>query len=267
WIEGEDRAGKRPGGFCVAFPKSRQSRIFMTYSGSLINLSTLAHELGHAYHNAMVERLPSFAQHYRMNVAETASTFAEQIVSDAFLRACKTRQEKIKILFDRVERSLMFFMNIQARFIFETQFYEQRKKGFLSAEELCKLMQAAQEKAFGNALGVWHPYFWASKLHFYFTGAPFYNFPYTFGYLFSLGIYEISKKKGPAFADQYDALLRESGMMSSEDLAKKHLGVDLTQPDFWQQAASGVLNDIDELNKLLEGSEQKSAEGLMKTSL
>ena len=251
WIEAEDRPGKRPGGFCTGFPKSKQSRIFMTYSGTLVNLSTLAHELGHAYHTEMVDELPRFAQHYRMNVAETASTFAEQIISDAFLQQAKTREEKLNILSDRIERSIAFMMNIHARFLFETQFYKLRKEKFLSADELCKLMQKSQESAFCGELSTWHPHFWAAKLHFYFTGVPFYNFPYTFGYLFSLGLYAQGKRQGPSFAHSYDALLKETGMMTVEDLAKKHLGIDLTRPDFWNEAAALAVSDVDMFLKLL----------------
>jgi oligoendopeptidase F len=251
WIEASDRSGKRPGGYCVPFPRAKQSRIFMTYSGTMVNLSTLAHELGHAYHNAMVEDLPSFAQHYRMNVAETASTFAEQIISDALLQQSKTREEKLKILADRIQRSVVFMMNIRARFLFETQFYEKRKTQFLSSHELCSLMQKSQEMAYSNALSTWHPYFWASKLHFYFTSVPFYNFPYTFGYLFSLGLYMQAKKKGPQFANSYDELLKETGMMSVEELAKKHLGIDLTQITFWKEAAKAATSDVEEFLKLL----------------
>lgn len=246
WIEAEDRPGKRPGGFCVQFPKSRQSRIFMTYSGTMDNLSTLAHELGHAYHTEMVEDLPRFVQSYRMNVAETASTFAEQIISDALLQQAKSSQQKLHILSDRIERSIAFMMNIHARFLFETQFYEMRKKQFLSAEQLCTLMQKSQEEAYCNELDTWHPYFWAAKLHFYFTGVPFYNFPYTFGYLFSLGLYALAKKQGTSFAPHYDALLRETGMMNIEDLVKKHFGIDLTKPDFWNEAAALAVSDVRE---------------------
>jgi oligoendopeptidase F len=251
WIEAEDRPGKRPGGYCVSFPKSRQSRIFMTYSGTMVNVSTLAHELGHAYHTEMIDDLQSFAQHYRMNVAETASTFAEQIISDALLSQAKTRERKLEILSGRIERSVAFMMNIHARFLFETQFYNTRKEKFLSAEELCQMMQKAQEKAYCGALSEYHPYFWAAKLHFYFTGVPFYNFPYTFGYLFSLGIYNRAKKEGASFGRSYDNLLRESGMMSTEDLAKKHLGVDLRKPDFWKESCAAAVADVDEFLKLV----------------
>lgn len=245
WIDAEDRPGKRPGGYCTSFPKSRSSRIFMTYSGTMVNVSTLAHELGHAYHTAMLDDLPSFAQSYRMNVAETASTFAEQIISDALLQNAKTQEEKLKILSDRIQRSIAFMMNIHARYLFEVEFYQRRKTQTLSADDLCSLMEQAQKTAYCNALSEWHPYFWAAKLHFYFTDVPFYNFPYTFGFLFSLGIYNLAKKRGAEFAKTYDLLLRESGMMSVENLAQKHLGVDLTQAEFWKQACSAAVSDVD----------------------
>ena len=251
WIEAEDRPGKRPGGFCTLFPRAKQSRIFMTYSGTIINLATLAHELGHAYHNEMVAELPSFAQDYRMNVAESASTFAELIVGDAMLMAVMQNEEKIALLNDKIQRSVIFFMNIHARFLFESKFYLKRKQGCLAPEELNMLMQEAQREAYCEALSEWHPHFWAAKMHFYFTDVPFYNFPYTFGYLFSLGLYSRSQKEGSSFAQKYDALLRDTGVEEVEGLAKKHLGVDLTRENFWQEAIDVAIKDVDEFTKLI----------------
>lgn len=252
WIEAEDRAGKRPGGFCTSFPLSHETRIFMTYAGTASNLSTLAHELGHGYHQHVMDALPVMAQEYAMNVAETASTFAEMIVSDSAVKEAKNKEEKLALLEDKINRSLAFFMNIHARFLFETRFYEQRKQGLLSADELCKLMEEAQKEAFCDALSSYHPHFWASKLHFYITGVPFYNFPYTFGYLFSTGIYARALEEGETFAAKYDALLRDTGSMTVEELAMKHLGVDLTQPDFWQSAIDVTLQDVKQFMEMTE---------------
>ncbi|WP_274649185.1 M3 family oligoendopeptidase [Paenibacillus humicola] len=244
WIEAEDRAGKRPGGFCTSFPKSGQTRIFMTYSGTASNISTLAHELGHAYHQHVMDDLPPLAQEYAMNVAETASTFAEMIVADSALQAAADPEEKLTLLEDKLQSSTAFFMNIHARFLFETRFYERRREGMLSADELNRLMEEAQREAFCGVLGKAHPTFWASKLHFYLTDVPFYNFPYTFGYLFSCGIYAIAKQEGPSFAKRYVALLRDTGSMNVEDLAQKHLGVRLDGPDFWRGAVSLTTQDV-----------------------
>ncbi|MNG12907.1 hypothetical protein D3C84_965450 [compost metagenome] len=137
-------------------------------------------------------------------------------------------------------------MNIHARFLFETRFYEKRGEGLVTPEELSALMEAAQREAFADQLGAVHPSFWASKLHFYLTDVPFYNFPYTFGFLFSSGIYARAQQEGAAFADRYVALLRDTGRMTVEELARKHLGVDLEQPDFWREAVALTAADVEQ---------------------
>ncbi|WP_342780060.1 M3 family oligoendopeptidase [Cohnella terricola] len=252
WIEAEDRAGKRPGGFCTTFPLGKQTRIFMTYSGTPGNVSTLAHELGHAYHAEIVKDLPPMAQEYAMNVAETASTFAEALVSDALLRRAATKEEKLALLDERLQRAVAFFMNIRARFLFETRFYDRRASGMLEASELNELMLQAQKEAFGEALGSWHPHFWASKLHFYITDVPFYNFPYTFGYLFSTGLVAVAEREGDSFRSRYDDLLRDTGVMTVEQLASRHLGVELDRPDFWEAAVARAVADVEAFAELCE---------------
>lgn len=244
WIEAQDRPGKRAGGFCTSFPLKGQSRIFMTYSGTTGNVSTLAHELGHAYHHHAMRDIPGFSRQYPMSVAETASTFAEQIVSDAAVANASVRDEKIALLGEQADRAIAFLMDIRSRFLFETAFYERRKKGLVNASALCELMTAAQKEAFAGMLSEYHPHFWASKLHFYSTGAPFYNFPYTFGYLFSAGVYARAKAQGEGFAKRYVDLLRDTGRMTVEQLAKVHLDADITQVDFWRQAADEACGSI-----------------------
>jgi oligoendopeptidase F len=216
----------------------------MTYGGTANNVSTLAHELGHGYHQHVMNDMPALAQQYAMNVAETASTLAEMIVSEAAVKKASTDEERIILLEDKIQRTIAFFMNIHARFIFETNFYEERSKGLVSVERLNELMVSAQKKAFKDSLSSYHPHFWAAKLHFYSTEVPFYNFPYTFGFLFSAGIYAKAQEAGPAFEDQYISLLRDTGSMTVEELAQKHLGVDLSQPDFWQSAVDMAIEDV-----------------------
>ncbi|MCM3129771.1 M3 family oligoendopeptidase [Paenibacillus provencensis] len=246
WIEAEDRPGKRPGGFCTGLPVSKETRIFMTYAGTASNVSTLAHELGHGYHQHVMDDMEMLNQNYAMNVAETASTFAELIVSDALIKEAKDEEAQIALLEEKIQNSIAFFMNIHARFLFETRFYEKRKEGLLSSSELSELMEEAQREAYCDALGTYHPTFWASKLHFYITDVPFYNFPYTFGYMFSMGIYAQAQKEGSDFAEKYDALLRDTGRMTVEELAEKHLGTDVTKPAFWQGAADLCISDIEQ---------------------
>lgn len=252
WIEAEDRPGKRPGGFCTSFPIKEQTRIFMTYSGTTDNVGTLAHELGHAYHQHVMEGMPPLAHNYAMNVAETASTFAEMIVNDALVKNAATDEERIVLLESKISNAVTFFMNIHARFIFETNFYEERRQGLVSVERLNELMVEAQKAAYKDSLSSYHPHFWAAKLHFYSTDVPFYNFPYTFGYLFSAGIYARAVKEGIAFEDKYAALLRDTGSMTTEQLALKHLAVDLTKPDFWQAAVDMAIADAELFLQLTE---------------
>lgn len=252
WIEAEDRPGKRPGGYCANLPESEESRIFMTFSGSSDNVATLAHELGHAFHSSVLRDLPSLNQNYAMNVAETASTYAELVVADATIQNASSTEEKISLLDQKIAQSAVMMMNIHARYLFEKSFYEERLKGIVSADRLSELMLDAQKEAYENSLETYHPMFWAAKLHFYSTGAPFYNFPYTFGYFFSLGIYARALDSGVDFEEDYIALLRDTASMSTEDLAKKHLDVDLTETDFWQDAINKVHEDIDYFLELTE---------------
>lgn len=244
WIEAEDRPGKRPGGYCTSLPESGESRIFMTYSESPSEVSTLAHELGHAFHSYVMKDLPGVSQEYAMNVAETASTFAEMIVADATVKEAKDDAEKIALLDTKMSSALAMFLNIHARFLFETNFYTERQEGIVSFERLSELMESAQKEAYQDSLGSYHPYFWASKLHFFISDVPFYNFPYTFGYLFSLGIYARSIEEGAGFEDKYIALLRDTASMTTEELAMKHLGVDLTKPDFWVAGIKIMEQDV-----------------------
>ncbi len=252
WVEAEDRGGKRPGAFCTSLPKSGESRVFMTYSGTIKSLGTLAHELGHAYHGHVLRDVPLLLRRYAMNVAETASIFNELLVVDGALAGASTPEERLGILDDKIGSSVAFFMDIHSRFLFETRFYAERRSGLLSVDRLNELMLQAQRDAFRDGLSDYHPHFWASKLHFYSTGVPFYNFPYTFGYLFSAGVYARAREEGTGFAKSYRELLLDTPRMTVEDLARKHLGVDLTKPDFWEAAVQLAVDDVQEFLRLTE---------------
>ncbi len=242
WIEAEDRGGKRQGGFCTTFPRYGQSRIFMTHTNSEVGLSTLAHELGHAYHSWVLKDQPIMLQQYPMNLAETASTFAEAVVAEQRLLETDDRQQRAEILDGMLSDAVSFLMNIHARFLFEDEFHRQRKHGELTPAKLRELMLDAQKQAYCDALcdDGWNPNFWVSKLHFYISGLPFYNFPYTFGYLLSLGIYKLSQQSDGDFPAQYREFLKATGCMSAEDSVRSTFGYDLTEPDFWNQSLDVV---------------------------
>jgi pepF/M3 family oligoendopeptidase len=254
WIEAEDRPGKAGGGWCSRIAIHKESRIFMTYTGAFSGLSTLAHELGHAYHGFVLKDYPPFAGIYPMNLAETASIFNELRVTDAAFAASRDFDEKLMLADQKLANGLTFMSNIHARFIFDSRFYEERWKGTVPRERLNEIMKEAQKEAFFGILDEkegYHPLFWASKLHFFITGAPFYNFPYTFGYLFANGVYDRAVKEGKSFAKNYRSLLADTGRMTTEEVANKHLGVDLTKEDFWRDAVDRVTADVGPFVKLV----------------
>ncbi|MCK5127846.1 MAG: M3 family oligoendopeptidase [candidate division Zixibacteria bacterium] len=247
WIEAEDRSGKAAGGFCTGLDVIKESRIFMTFSGNYDELMTLAHELGHAYHSHVLRNHDFLSREYPMNLAETASTFNELLVTDAALAETTDEPEKLVLLDQKIQQGFGMFCNLYARYLFDMSFYEERKSGSVSKDRLNELMIEAQKQAFGETLANdgYHKLFWASKLHFFETEMPFYNFPYTFGFLFAGGIYDRAKKEGAGFADKYKALLADTGSMTTEDVAQTHLGIDLTTGEFWNNAVDRVLVDIE----------------------
>ncbi len=254
WVEAEDRPGKGAGGWCSRIPIRKESRIFMTFAGSFNGLAILAHELGHAYHGFVLKDSPPFASIYPMNLAETASIFNELRVTDAALKAATDHEEKLMLADQKLANAMAFLANIHARFLFDSRFYDERKKGVLTKDQLNEMMRQAQKEAYFGVLDEkegYHPLFWASKLHFYITGAPFYNYPYTFGYLFANGVYDRAIKEGKAFAKSYRNLLADTGQMTTEAIARKHLGVDLSKPDFWKDAVARVTAEVEPFVKLV----------------
>jgi len=245
WIEATVGPHKRPGAYCTQFAKSRTPRVYMTYTGGMRELKTLAHELGHAFHNWVMRDMKIASTHYPMTLAETASIFGETVVNAALLEQAKDPGDRLQFTWAQAREVESFVLNIPARFEFENSFYEQRQRSTLSPDDLRSLMTETWHDWYGDALSEGEPMFWASKLHFSIADLSFYNFPYTFGYLFALGVYAQRSKLGHDFYPRYVALLRDTGSMDAEEVADKYLGVDLTKPDFWHQslaiAEHGVL--------------------------
>jgi oligoendopeptidase F len=256
WIDHSSRPGKRPGGFCSTSPLIGESRIFISYGETVGDLSTLAHELGHAFHGWVMRDMRPWQRRYPMTLAETASTFAEQLMVDAVLASPDAGDEgRASTLDSRMQDAAVFLLNIPARFHFEKAVYEERKSGELAVSRLCELMEEAQRACYGDALaqGELDPWFWASKLHFYITGISFYNFPYTFGYLFSLGLFERAKQEGQGFVDRYVELLRQTGSDSAERVVERCLGIDLSAPDFWHASIDGIERDAERFEAAADG--------------
>jgi oligoendopeptidase F len=254
WIESELRPGKRPGAFCTGSPLLDESRVFMTFAGSHSDVSTLAHEVGHAFHSYQLNGTRPFVQEYPMTLAETASTFAEMILADGILEDPKASDAvKLNVITNTINDVIAFLIDIPIRFAFEKSFHEERMNGEVSVTKLKELMSQAMKNQFGPLLeqGGENPLFWASKLHFYATEVTFYNFPYTFGYLLSRGLFGMFKKEGQSFLPKYEAFLKESGSDMAQNVAKKTLGVDLESKEFWVEAIKSHKEPLEQFNALV----------------
>lgn len=244
WIEAEDRPGKRHGAFCSWHPSVEQSRVFMTHGGNLRSTITLAHELGHAWHNHLVRDLPPLRRHLTMTLAETASTFAENLVRDAALREARSPELRLGMLDQRLQAALVFLANIPARYRFELGLYELRSAGVMDADQLDAAMVAAQQEGYDGMLASWDPTYWSAKLHFFLSRQPFYNFPYLFGYAFSSLVYRRAVAEPEAWHQRVMDLLRRAGWEHAEPLALDVLGVDLTTVDGWWEGIAPIEEDV-----------------------
>ena len=244
WIDGSTGKEKRPGAYCTKFPLSRTPRVYMTYSGTIKDVITLAHELGHAFHNWVMKELPLSATMYPMTLAETASILAQTITTEELLKRAKSDGEKLEVLWSDLVDAEAFLLNIPARFEFERSFYERRSSGPLSVDELSTLMNDSWQKWYGESLSEYNEIFWATKLHYHITGLSFYNFPYSFGYLFSLGVLSQRKNNAKSFFEFYVNLLKDTGTMTCEEVTKKHLKTEINE-DFWRDSISNIVKKIE----------------------
>lgn len=251
WIEAEARDGKRPGGYCTRVPATGESRIYMSFSNTLNSTMTLAHELGHAYHNHILFDQSTFKMRITSALAETASTFAEAIVLDRVLNSAEP-DLRLFLIEQQLQRGVSFLMNIPSRYAFERRLYELRKEGALSKASLCKEVVLCQKRAYGDVLNSYDPTFWCSKLHFYISHFGFYNWPYTFGYLFSAAVYQRFQDEGPSFIPTFEDLLRKTGYRWSEELAAEVLGEDLESTAFWLKAAKPLEQQVHAFLELTE---------------
>ena len=245
YIDFYPRKGKVGGAFCANLPMIKQSRVLTNFTGSLSDVVTLAHELGHAYHGLHIENHRPLNQDYSMPVAETASTFNENIIMNTAIKEA-SNEEKIALIESQLQDTTQIIVDIYSRYLFETAVFENREQSFMFSKDLEEMMLSAQKEAYGDGLdqSYLHPYMWACKPHYYSTGLSFYNFPYAFGGLFSKGLYAIYQEQPEGFVEKYQELLRATTVSSVEDTAKV-LGVDVSTPEFWKKALAEVAESID----------------------
>lgn len=249
WIDAEPRSGKVDGAYCMSL-RGDESRVLSNYKPVFGGASTLAHELGHAYHNFNLKGRTPIQRDTPMTLAETASTFCETIVFKAALQGADEK-EKLAILEESIQGACQIVVDITSRFQFESRVFEERLKHELSIDEFNDIMLAAQKDTYGDGLDPekLHPYMWAVKSHYYSAGRSFYNYPYMFGLLFGLGLYARYQQSPSEFTSSYDELLSSTGLDDAAALASR-FGIDIRSTKFWNSSLDIVRADIDEYEKL-----------------
>lgn len=248
WIDAEQREGKRGGAFCMEVQGVKESRILCNFDGSFDQVSTLAHELGHAFHNYCIFKAgkTELQRKYPMTLAETASIMCETIVTEAVLSQTNEPQEQLALLEAQLNNASQVTVDIYSRFLFEKEVLERRETSELSAEDFNEIMFRAQKETYGDGLDERHlqKFMWTWKPHYYSPDAPFYNFPYAFGLLFATGLYAIYQNRGGDFVPDYMNLLASTGEDTAANLAKR-FGIDITKRKFWDDSLAIIGKRVD----------------------
>ena len=253
WIDFYPRKGKVGGAFCANLPFIKQSRVLTNFDGELGDIVTLAHELGHAYHGMMIENHRILNTNYSMPVAETASTFNENIIMNAAINEESDPLQKLVLIEKQLQDLTQIICDIYSRYTFEKEVFEKRRNSFMFADELCEMMLKAQKEPYGDALNhkLLHPYMWINKSHYYSASLSFYNFPYAFGGLFARGLVSRYEKEGASFVNKYRDMLKATTVSHVEEVAAM-AGIDITNQAFWLESLATCRQRIDEFLKLTE---------------
>ena len=245
WIDAEPRNGKRGGAFCMDIPGVEESRILCNFDGSLDQVSTVAHELGHAFHNECLSGKQMLQRTTPMTLAETASIMDETIITNAALAQATDPEEELAILETSLISSSQVIIDITSRFLFEKEVFERRANSELSADDFCEIMLRCQKATYADGLDdkFLHKYMWAWKVHYYIPSFSFYNYPYAFGLLFGTGLYAIYRERGQQFVKDYEALLASTGEATPAELAER-FGIDIHKPDFWRSSIRVIEEQI-----------------------
>lgn len=253
WIDFYPRDGKSGGAFCAGIQSMGQSRILANFDGAFTDIVTLAHELGHAFHNRCIQDQKPLNQEYSLPLAETASTFNECVVMAAAIRDAKDPNDLLALIESQLQDATQIICDIYSRYLFEEAVFTNRPDAFMDSKALCDMMVDAQKQSYGDGLEETslHPYMWICKSHYY--GPTFYNFPYAFGGLFARGLYARYEKEGAAFVPKYKRLLKATTVACAEDVAKV-ADIDLQDEGFWKNGLQMIADQIDLFCRIVEES-------------
>jgi pepF/M3 family oligoendopeptidase len=253
WIDAEQREGKRGGAFCMGLDGVKESRILSNFDGSFDQVSTLAHELGHAFHNECVYQADKTAlqQLTPMTLAETASTMCETIATEAVLSSNPDPQEELAVLEAQLQNASQIVVDIYSRYLFEKEVFERRERSELSADDFNDIMERAQKETYGDGLDERYlqKFMWTWKPHYYSSNLAFYNYPYAFGLLFATGLYAIYQQRGAEFVEDYKKLLASTGEETPVKLAKR-FGIDITKRKYWDDSLAIIGKRVERYSEL-----------------
>ncbi|MCH3918707.1 MAG: M3 family oligoendopeptidase [Spirochaetia bacterium] len=243
WIDAEPRKGKVGGAYDTQFPDAGVSRIMCNFDGTYNGVSTMAHELGHAFHDSLTLPLDNLRRSYPMTLAETASIFSEYLVLQGALEEADS-QQRLALIEHFCQDACQVCVDILCRYYFEQAVFEERKEGDLTPSRFCQIMVDCQKRTYGE-LAVYHPYMWAVKGHYYSSERSFYNYPYAFGQLFALGIYAKREELGSRFTATYRKLLSSTGLGDCRSVASM-VGCNIADEAFWQSGMDIIIHYIEE---------------------
>jgi len=253
WIDVYPKAGKQGGAFCAGIDNHKQSRVLTNFTGSLGDVQTLAHELGHAYHGKVCLENKILNRDYPMQLAETASIFCQTLMAKKMINELDDPFEKLTVVEESLQEDSQCVVDILSRFLFEKSVLETPIEQPLNAKDMCKMMLKAQDQTYGDGLDkkYRHPYMWLCKGHYYSAGLNYYNWPYAFGLLYAKGLYKKYLDDKAGFVAKYDEMLKNTALMNVEEVAAT-MGVDITKKDFWLSSLKFIEEDIDLFEKLLK---------------
>ena len=245
------RPGKSGGAFCMGILPEQNPYVMLNFTGNLRDVSTLAHELGHAVHYVLSGQQNLFHYHAPLPLAETASVFAEMLLTRQMLEQESDKSLKIALLCSKLEDIIAttFRQNVLTRF--EQAAHAQRGEKLLSADDYCDLWWQENSKLFGDSVEMIEPYRWGWSYISHFIHARFYCYSYVFGELLVLALYQKYLEEGASFVPDYFKLLSAGGSDKPQDLLKP-IGIDLADADFWQSGYDYVAGLLGELEKLIE---------------
>ena len=253
WIDFLPKEGKVGGAFCASLDNHHESRVLTNFTGSLGDVQTLAHELGHAYHGHVIHNNAPLNRDYPMPLAETASILCQTLMAKKMINDITDPNELLTVVEQSLQEDTQCVIDILSRFIFESDVLSKPISQPLSSNDLCEMMLNAQDESYGDGLDkdYRHPYMWLCKSHYYSAGLNFYNWPYAFGLLYAKGLYKEYLKDKEQFVKNYDQMLMNTGCMSVEDVAKS-MNIDVTKKDFWIESLKFIEEDIELFEELLK---------------